>query len=542
MNYEALAQLLFPNIDKDTNYYENKYPKRDLNDNNIVTRFAPSPTGFVHMGSLYVSFLNRVFTNQSGGIFFLRIEDTDQKREVEGGIDKIYEALEYFNISVDESTRNNSLYGPYIQSERKEIYQTYVKDLVRKGLAYPCFCTEEELENIRKEQELKKIKIGYYGEYAKCKNLTLEQIKSNIDNNIPYVIRLKCHLTDEKIECSDLIKGKVIFPKNDIDIVLLKSDGIPTYHFAHAVDDHLMRTTHVIRGDEWLSSLPIHLQLFSILGFNPPKYAHISPLTKKDGDSIRKLSKRKDPECAMSYYQELGLPTESLKLYFATITNSDFEQWYNQTKGNIEDFKFVFNKMPVGGTLFDMEKLLNISRTYFSIMNAEDIYNESLKYYKEYDIDFYNILLNNKDYSIRVLNIEKNKARPRKDIACYKDVKDEISYMFSELFYNDVVYENSNYNVEILDEYINNYFNIEDTEEAWYNRIKSLAVKFNYAEDVRSYKDNPDNYKGHVGDICEMIRVVLTGRTKSPSLYEIQQVLGLEEIIKRIENYKKNIA
>jgi glutamyl-tRNA synthetase len=538
MNYEELAQLLFPNIDKDINYYEVMYPKRDVD---MVTRFAPSPTGFVHMGNLYVSFLDRLYTDQSNGMFFVRIEDTDDKREVENGVENIFEALEYFDIKIDESIRHGGNYGPYLQSERKEIYQTYVKDLVRRGLVYPCFCTSEELDEIRKEQELKKLKIGYYGEYAKCKNLTLKQIKENINNNIPYVIRLKCSITDEKIECKDLIKGSIIFPKNDIDIVLLKSDGMPTYHFAHAVDDHLMRTTHVIRGDDWLSSLPIHLQLFDVLGFNAPKYAHISPLTKKDGESTRKLSKRKDPEAAISYYQELGIPTESLRLYFATITNSDFENWYNNTKGNIKDFKFVFNKMPVGGTLFDIEKLLNISRTYFSTLPATDIYNNSLEYYKVYDMDFYNILLNNKDYAIKVLNIEKNRTRPRKDIACYKDIKDEISYMFNDLFYNSVVYENKEIDTTILDEYINNYFNIDDTEEQWYNRVKSLAVKFNYSEDVKSYKEAPEAFKGHVGDICEMIRQVITGRTKSPNLYEIQQILGIEEIKKRIENYK-NIA
>ena len=354
-----LAELLFPNIDKEPSYYEKIYPKRS---EKVVTRFAPSPTGFVHLGSLYAAFLNRMFADQENGIFYVRIEDTDQKREVENGVLKIKEGLDYFNIDVDESPFNEGNYGPYIQSHRSDIYQTYVKDLVKKGLAYPCFCTEEELKNIRCEQESLKIVTGYYGKWAVCRNMSFDEIKKRIENNESYVIRLRTpNISDEKVECVDLIKGSIYFPVNNIDIVLLKSDGLPTYHLAHVIDDHLMHTTHVIRGDEWLSSMPLHLQLASVLGFETPNYVHISPLTKKEGKSIRKLSKRKDPELAISYYQEMGIPVEALKLYFATIANSNFEEWYNQnpTK-NISDFNFTFNKMPVGGTLFDIDKLINL--------------------------------------------------------------------------------------------------------------------------------------------------------------------------------------
>lgn len=547
MDNELLSEMLFSNIKNDTNYYEEKYPERRLDKNQMVTRFAPSPTGFVHMGSLYVAFINRLLANQNGGVFYLRIEDTDQKREVTDGVKKIKEALDYFNITVDESPFNEGVYGPYTQSKRKEIYQTYVKDLVKKGLAYPCFCTPEELEGIREQQVASKVMPGYYGEWAACRNMTLEEVKRKIDNNEQYVIRLKTPtVVDEKIECSDMIKGKIYFPTNDIDIVLLKSDGLPTYHLAHAIDDHLMHTTHVVRGDEWLSSLPVHLQLFYLLGFKAPKYAHISPLTKKEENSIRKLSKRKDPESAISFYQELGIPVEGLKLYFATIANSNFEQWYTQNKGlSISDFTFAFNKMSEGGTLFDIEKLTNICKIYFSLKNCNDLYNEALAYYKEYDTDYYGLLLNNKEYALDIFNIERDVPKPRKDISCYQDIKKETWYMFDELFYDNVSYkeliENNTYNSDIFDEYLNNYFSIDDNEEQWYNRIKALALKLGYAPDMKSYKLEPDNYKGHVGDICETLRVALTGKTQTPSLYQIQKVLGVDRMAKRINNFKNEL-
>ena len=533
-----LAELLFPNIDKEPSYYEKIYPKRS---EKVVTRFAPSPTGFVHLGSLYAAFLNRMFADQENGIFYVRIEDTDQKREVENGVLKIKEGLDYFNIDVDESPFNEGNYGPYIQSHRSDIYQTYVKDLVKKGLAYPCFCTEEELKNIRREQESLKIVTGYYGKWAVCRNMSFDEIKKRIENNESYVIRLRTpNISDEKVECVDLIKGSIYFPVNNIDIVLLKSDGLPTYHLAHVIDDHLMHTTHVIRGDEWLSSMPLHLQLASVLGFETPNYVHISPLTKKEGKSIRKLSKRKDPELAISYYQEMGIPVEALKLYFATITNSNFEEWYNQnpTK-NISDFNFTFNKMPVGGTLFDIDKLINISKTYFSLKDKEDLYEESLEYFKEFDSYFYDILIEDKEYTLKVLNIEKERKRVRKDISCYKDIKEETWYMFDKSFCDMASYnaEALNYNFEILDEYLNTYLTL-NSEEEWYAKVKELAIKFGYAPAVKAYKENPDNYKGHVGDICEIIRVVLTTKRTTPNLFEIQCILGIDQIKKRFNNFK----
>lgn len=543
MDYNVLAELLFPNIKELPSYYEDKYPKRILKDNEMIARFAPSPTGFVHMGSLYVSFLNRLLVNQFGGIFYLRIEDTDQKREVENGIEKIKEALDYFNIKIDESLFNGGNYGPYLQSERKEIYQTFVKDMIRKGLAYPCFCTPEELEIARDEQEKSKIRPGYYSRWAKCRDLSFDGIKKHIDNNKTFVIRLKTPIApNEKILCHDLIKGDIEFPVNDLDIVILKSDGLPTYHFAHLVDDYLMGTTHVIRGDEWLSSLPIHLQLFSMLGLKAPSYAHISPLTKKDGNSVRKLSKRKDPECAMSYYQELGIPTDALKLYFATVTNSNFESWYEQNKkANISDFTFSFDKMPIGGTLFDIDKLMNICKTYLSLKTNIELYNEALSYYEVYDKDFYNTLTKDKDYSLKVLNIERDVPRPRMDIGCYKDIKNETWYMFDELFYSNEAYEGDNYDSTILDEYLN-YLDLTKDNDTWFNGVKALASKLNYAPDMKSYKQSPESYKGNIGDLCEVIRVALTGRKNSPNLFDIQQVLGFDRIKDRINHFKSFLS
>jgi glutamyl-tRNA synthetase len=544
MNNNDLAELLFPNIKEGPSFYEEKYPSRKLKEEAMVTRFAPSPTGFVHLGSLYATFVNRLFATLTDGIFYLRIEDTDHKREVENGINKIKEALDYFKVKVDESPFNEGIYGSYIQSKRKEIYQTYVKDMVRRGLAYPCFCTEEELDDIRKEQESNKVITGYYGKWAKCRDLTIDEIKKRIDNKESYVIRLRTpNAIGEKQECDDLIKGKIYFPVNNIDIVLLKSDGLPTYHLAHVIDDHLMHTTHVIRGDEWLSSMPLHLQLTQLLGFTAPKYVHISPLTKKEGNSIRKLSKRKDPELSISYYQELGIPVEAIKIYFATITNSNFEEWYNQNKeSNIEEFKFSFDKMPVGGTLFDIDKLNNICKEYFSMKDKTDLYNEALVYFKEYDKEFYDILSNSKEYTLNILNIEKNSTRVRKDIGCYKDVKNEIWYMFDELFYDNVSYNMSeNYDANILNDYALNYINL-DSEEEWYSKVKELAIKYGYASEVKSYKQNPDNYKGHVGHICEMIRVALTGRKQTPNLFEIQKVLGIDKIQRRISNFNSILS
>ena len=541
-----LANILFPNIKHDRDYYEKKYPERKLKEGAMVTRFGPSPTGFVHMGSLFGAFCDSIYAKQSNGVFFLRIEDTDQKRSVENGVEGIFNDLNAFDIVPDESTKKGGKYGPYIQSERTEIYQTYVKDLVVKGLAYPCFMTEEEIANIREEQEINKTKIGIYGVYAVDRDLSLDEIKEKINNGEEYVLRLKSPGNPKnEVEIVDCIKGKIKFPENDMDIVLLKKDGTPTYHFAHAIDDHLMHTTHVIRGDEWVSSIPVHVQLFEILGFKRPEYAHTATINKKDEGIIRKLSKRKDPEAAVSFYDEVGLPIDAVKLYLATILNSNFEEWYLQNSDkSINDFTFTFDKMAIGGTLFDLDKLNNISKTYFSRKKGEEVYEETLNWALKHDQEYAELLEDNKDDMIKFLNIEKDGDRPRKDIAKYSDVKEEFSYAIDSLFEKENYSKNESekvYDTDLILDYVNNYLDLDVTNEEWFNKVKESASNNGYAASPKDYKNNPENYKGHVGDICEAIRVMITGRLKSPDLFSIMKILGKDRIIKRIELYKASI-
>ena len=547
MNIEErkeLAELLFPNIKHDRNYYEDMYPERTLKEDAMVTRFGPSPTGFVHMGSLLVSFINSIFAKQSNGVFFLRIEDTDQKRAVENGVEGIYNDLKAFEINPSESPIIGGNYGPYIQSKRTEIYQTYVKDLIIKGLAYPCFMTEDEIASIKEEQEINKTKLGIYGIYAADRDLSLEEIKQKIASNEEYVIRLKSPGdANKQVEIIDCIKGKMKFPEHDMDTVLLKKDGTPTYHLAHAIDDHLMHTTHVIRGDEWVSSLPLHIQLFNLLGFTHPKYAHIAPLTKKENGNTRKLSKRKDPEAAVSYYDEMGIPIDAVKLYLATILNSNFEEWYlNNSDKKIDDFTFTFDKMAIGGTLFDLDKLYNISKTYFSRKTGNDVYKETLDWAKKYDKEYAKLLEENKKLMIDFLSIEKDGPRPRKDISKYSDVKEEFSYAIDNLF-NKENYskydKNIIYNTSLLLDYVNNYLDLSVTNEEWFNKVKEFATNNGYAASPKEYKKSPEEYKGHVGDVCEALRVAVTGRTKSPDLYSIMKILGKDKIIERINLLNK---
>ncbi len=539
-----LAELLFPNIKHDRNYYENMYPERKLKEGAMVTRFGPSPTGFVHMGSLFGSFCDSVFAKQSNGIFYLRIEDTDQKRSIENGIDGIFSDLDAFDIVPDESSIVGGEYGPYIQSERTEIYQTYVKDLIIRGYAYPCFMTEEEIAAIREEQEINKTKLGIYGVYAVDRDLSLGEIKEKLNNSEEYVIRLKSPGNSKnEVEFIDLVKGKIKFPENDMDLVLLKKDGTPTYHLAHVIDDHLMHTTHVIRGDEWVSSIPLHIQLFDILGFDRPQYVHTAPITKKDDGGIRKLSKRKDPEAKVSYYDEVGIPIDAVKLYLATILNSNFEEWYlNNSEKSIDDFTFSFDKMAVGGTLFDLDKLNNISKTYFSRKSGEDVYNETLAWANKHDLEYAKLLEENKDDMIKFLSIEKDGPRPRKDIAKYSDVKEEFSYAIDSMFIEENYAKNESnkvYDINLVLDYINNYLDLNVTNEEWFNKVREFAVENGYAATPKEYKKNPDDYKGHVGDICEAIRVMITGRMKSPDLFSIMRVLGKSRILDRIDLYSK---
>ena len=543
-----LANILFPNIKHDRDYYEKKYPERKLKEGAMVTRYGPSPTGSVHLGNLLSAFADMVYARQSGGSFYLRIEDTDQKRMIEGGIENITGVLHDFNIIPTEGYSFGGEYGPYIQSERTEIYQTYVKDLIVQGYAYPCFMTEEEQNNIKEEQAINKIKIGIYGVYAVDRDLSLDEVKEHLEKNDEYVIRLKSPGNSKnEVEVIDCIKGKIKFPEHDVDTILLKKDGTPTYHLAHAIDDHLMHTTHVIRGDEWVSSIPLHYQLFQILEFKSVKYAHIAPITIKDAETgnIRKISKRKDPWFGVKYYDENGIPIEALHLYLATIANTNFEEWYLQNPDkNIKDFTFSFDKQPIGGTSFDEAKLTNICKTYFSRKKGEEVYEETLKWALKHDKEYAELLLGNKEDMIKFLNIEKEGPRPRKDISKYSEVKEEFSYAIDSLFEKENYSKNESekeYDIDLVLNYINNYLNLDVDNEEWFNTVKLFASKNGYASSPKDYKKDPDSYKGHVGDICEAIRVMITGRLKSPDLFSIMKILGKERILKRIEFYKNSI-
>lgn len=549
MNRYDLANIMFPNVTKTISDYEKMYPKRNIDENAIVTRFAPSPTGFVHMGSLLTAFIASKVTIDTNGVFYIRIEDTDTKREVENGIDGIIKDLTDFNIKIDEGViskdKQTGNYGPYIQTQRKEIYDCFAKYMIENDLAYPCFCSEEELSEIRENQETKKERIGYYGKYASCRNLSVEEAIEKIKNNEKYVIRLKSTGDFEKrVVVQDLVRGKIIFPENDMDHVLIKSDGIPVYHFAHAIDDHLMRTTHVLRGEEWLSSTPLHIELFNKLDFELPKYAHLGLVMKIDEEgSRRKLSKRKDPEAAVSFYHEKGIPIEAVKLYLATIANSNFEAFLDANPtASIDDFKFDFKKVSASGTLFDLDKLLNISRNYISRLKASDVYEDTLNWAKTYDKDFAELLEKYKDYSINIFNIEREQKKPRKDYDAYSNIKSQIWYMYDELFTN-LNYDFGKINdkeeiINILEDYINNYYNEEDDKDVWFNKIKELATSHGYCADMKEYKQNPDNYKGNVADVATVIRVSLTTSQTTPDLYQILKLLGKIRIINRINMLK----
>ena len=542
MDRKDLANLIFPNA-KDYTYYEEKYPERNLPEGAVVTRFAPSPTGFVHIGGIYQSLIARLMTKEDG-VFFVRIEDTDQKREVEGGTKEIIDALCDFDLKpneyIDENNVNYGDFGPYKQSLRKEIYQSYAKKLLEEGNAYPCFCSPEELEQIRNNQEKAKERTGYFGKWTKCRNMPVDMAIEKIKNGDPYIVRFKSPGNpDKKIKHKDVIKGAVDFPENDQDIVIIKSDGLPTYHFAHAIDDHLMHTTLVIRGDEWLASVPLHLQLFYVLGHKAPKYAHIAPMMKIDGEGKRKLSKRKDPESAVGYYKEEGIPVQSVLEYLMNIANSNFEIWRKQNPDkSMYEFDFDLKKMGVSGALFDMVKMLDVSKNVISKLSAEDVYDAALNWAEKYDPELVE-MLSNKEYSLKVLGIERGNAKPRKDIAKWSDVKYIISYMYPEKFNKNGEFEYQKINdaeetEKIVKTYFEKYYNESDDKQTWFDKMKDLAEEMGYCREVKEYKANPDAYKGHIGDISTVIRVKLTGRCNTPDLYEIMKVLGKEELLRRI--------
>ena len=543
---KKLAELLFPDITETPADMEAKFPERNLKEGARVTRLAPSPTGFLHFGNLFTGTVAYRTAKVTDGIFFVRVEDTDQKRKVEGAIEVMLDGLKAFDVVADEGVvgenEEKGNYGPYYQSQRKPIYHVFAKSLVEQDLAYPCFCSAEDLDEIRAAQENEPNK-GYWGKYAKCRTLSFDEIEANIKEGKTWTLRLKSpgDLT-KKCYFDDMIKGKIEMPENVQDVVLLKSDGIPTYHFAHAVDDHIMRTTHVIRGDEWMSSCPIHLQLFKCLGFKLPKFAHVSPIMKEENGNKRKLSKRKDPEAAVTFYIEQGYPKESVNEYIMTLMNSNFEDWRKTNKeAPLEAFPFNLKKMSVSGALFDMVKLNDISKNVISLMPAKKVYDYTAAWAKEYDKEFYELLTRDEEYSVNILNIDREGPKPRKDIACFSEVKDYVSYFFNEIA--DLKMElpeniTSDMAKEILELYVEEYDASRD-KDGWFGHIKEMCEKLGYTPSVKEYKKNPDAYKGHVGDVSTVIRLAVTGRKNTPDLYAIMQILGENEVKSRLMNALK---
>jgi len=548
MNYEYLADLIFPNIDKSIEDYREIYPARE--EGLVVTRFAPSPTGFMHIGNFEQAVIDYVVAKSKGGIFFLRNEDTDKARENKEAVDVIMKTLEYYGIVPDEYQYHDKIvgnYGPYIQSQRKEIYHAFIKHFIKIGRAYPCFCSKEDLDGLREKQTGDKVRTGYYGEYASCRNLSIEEVVEKIENGEEYIIRFKSMGDPNKrFVFKDLVKGDIEFPENDLDYVIMKVDGLPTYHFAHLVDDYLMGTTHVIRGEEWLSSVPFHVELFRTLGVKLPKYIHSPLIMKKDGDKVRKISKRKDPEASMSYYKEHGFPIDAVIESLMTIINSNYEEWHtaNSDKSYL-DFDYSPKKMSSSGALYDLDKLINISKNIISKMSKEELCEKSYEWASEYSNELVNLIDKDKNYYMDILNIEREQKKPRKDIAKYDEIIENIWYMYDDLFLDrDKVYEFQKITDEseiklILDTYIDKYFDVSD-KEVWFNNIKLLCDELGYASNMKEYKENPDMFKGNVADVSTVLRVVLTTKSMTPDLYEIMRLLGKDRVSKRFKEFKIN--
>lgn len=542
-DFEKLAELLLPNITHTPAYYEAQYPARNLPEGAAVTRIAPSPTGYLHLGVLFMALTNRIMADSTGGLMYIRIEDTDKKREVEGGTEDIVNGLHHFGIDLDEGftfAGQKGSYGPYRQSDRAEIYQTYVKELIKQGLAYPCFCTAEELEAVRAAQEKDKIRTGYHGKWARHRDITYTEAKELIEAGKPYVVRLKSGGSEERrITFTDGIKGKIEMPENDEDFVLLKSDGIPTYHFAHAVDDHLMHTTHVIRGDEWISSTPKHLELFRILGFKAPKYAHVAPIMKMDDGGKRKISKRKDPEAAVRYFTEEGFPPEAVIEYLMTIASSEFEQWRRANKtASYKTFPFQLKKMSLSGALFDGQKLLDVSRNCISTKSAAEVTEKIMGWAEQFQPAFAALLMRDPAYTGRVFAIDRDVPKPRKDLAKWSDAAEYAAYFYDETF--TACYQPLPESIDgvtaaqMLRAYLAVYDPADDKSE-WFEKIKGICPAFGFAPDMKTYKAEPEAYRGHPGDVSTLIRLAVTGRVNTPDLCGIMQTLG-ETAIRRIED------
>ena len=539
MDNKRLAELLFPAIDKEPSYYEELYPERNLPENAKVTRIGPSPTGFVHLGNLYNAIIGERLARQSGGVFFLRVEDTDAKREVKGAVEILLSAMKYFGITFDEGEQSGGNYGPYRQRQRKEIYQCFAKHLVERGLAYPCFCSEEKLANMRETQISKKLNFGYYGEWAACRNLSYEEIEEKIKKGEEYVLRFRSSGNIENsVTGFDGIRGELKLQENYQDFVLLKSDGIPTYHFAHVIDDHFMRTTHVVRGEEWLSTWPIHLQLFDALGFKKPIFCHTPVLMKMDGETKRKLSKRKDPELGLDYYKAEGYLPEAVWEYLMTVLNSNFEEWRAENPdASIDDFKFTLEKMSNSGALFDMMKFDDISREIIFKMTPDEIYEKMSLWLSEYDKEYFEYFTKNPELTKKAINVGRDAARPRKDLTNWSQARDFLSIYFDEtLKMEDSFPENvsDSDKAEIINRYLDGYSH-EDDNSAWFEKIRTIAGDLGYAIKPKDYKKNPELFKGSITDVSNVIRVALTGRCNSPDLWEICHIIGEESMRKRIK-------
>jgi glutamyl-tRNA synthetase len=543
MDYKKLADLVYPNIIHDTQYYEEMYPSRNLPKGAEVLRIAPSPTGFIHLGNLYGALADERVAHQSGGVYFLRIEDTDEKRKVEGAVETIISVFDYFKIRFDEGAEvePQGKYGPYYQRQRAEIYQTFAKKLVAEGKAYPCFCTEEELNAIREKQTELNVGTGYYGEWAVWRNATYEQVEERIRNGEPFVIRMRAMGNPEvKHTFHDEIKGDIVVTENNMDAVLIKNDGIPTYHFAHAIDDHLMHTTIVLRGEEWLGTLNIHLELFDMLGFELPRYAHTTVLMKIDETGTkRKLSKRKDPELSLDFYRQLGYHPYAVKIYLMTILNWNFEQWYlKNPDADIEEFKFSLDKMGQSGTLFDLEKLNNICKTYLAKFSLEEMKEYLRQFILEYHREDYDVYFGNEEKLDRILTLGMglNLKKRRKDYINASQILESIA-----LYYDEFKTQKDEYRFDrdlvrnVLRDFQDAY-SYDDDNNTWFEKVKMIGERYGFIADMKAYKANPEMYRGSVSDIAEIIRIAITGQKNSPDLWTIMQILGEETSLKRLHD------
>ena len=542
MDYQALANLLFPDVTETPEEAEARFPARQLPEGAVVSRMAPSPTGFVHLGNLVQGTISERMSHQSGGVLFLRVEDTDAKREVPGAVEVLINTLEHYSIAFDEGATidgDSGNYGPYRQRQRTAIYHVFAKKLVAEGQAYPCFCTEEELAAMREKQEAMKVNFGYYGQFAMWRDRPLEDIQAQLSSGNPWVLRFRSTGSIEnQFKFDDLVKGKLTITENDIDHVLLKSDGIPTYHFAHAVDDHLMHTTHVVRGDEWMATLPFHIQLFKALGFKLPKYVHIGPLMKMDGTSKRKLSKRKDPELALTYYKAEGFPIAAVREYIMTILNSNFEDWRRANPdADIDTFKFSPKKLNPAGSLFDYAKLTDVSKNVISKMDAQTVYTLLTEWAKEFDPDFAQKLEADPAFATAILAIGRGGKKPRKDLAVWKDAKDYMGFFYDEYLEKPVFNEKFSKQtiVTALEKFLEK-FDIADDASVWFEKVKATTTEMGFTTDMKAYKADPDAFPGTVADISTFVRQAVTGKTNSPDLYTVMQILGYERTVQRIRD------